>query len=491
MKASDLKASILQLAVSGKLVLQDPNDEPAGVLLKRIKDEREALLKAGKIKKGKPLAEISEDEIPFLIPDSWEWVRIGEISNYGNNVSLDASKIIDSDWILELEDVEKETGKVLEIITKSQRNSLSTKHRFDVGDVLYSKLRPYLNKVVVPEQKGYCTSEILVLNFGKYVYPRYVQAFLMSPYFVGYANECSSGMNLPRLGTEDGRNAVFALPPLSEQHRIVARIEELMPLIEAYGREEQKLSALEAGFPDALRQSILQYAVEGKLVSQKAEDGTAAELLAKIKKERDGLVKAGKIKKGTPLPPVSEEEKPFEIPASWEWVRLGEVCLKLTDGTHHSPPNTQNGEYKYISAKNITSNGIDLSNVTYINKSLHDEIYARCDPCYGDILYIKDGATTGVVTINNLREPFSLLSSVALLKIPKEINVKYLVYFMRSPYFYAYIRKEMFGTAITRVTLEKLNKAPILLPPLAEQQRIVVRVDELMGLCDRIPKKVK
>ncbi|PAV10335.1 restriction endonuclease subunit S [Methanocorpusculum parvum] len=490
MKASELKASILQLAVSGKLVAQDPNDEPASVLLKRIKKERETLLKAGKIKKGKPLAEISEDEIPFLIPDSWEWVRIGEISNYGNNVSLDASKIIDSDWILELEDVEKETGKVLEIITKSQRNSLSTKHRFDVGDVLYSKLRPYLNKVVVPEQKGYCTSEILVLNFGKYVYPRYVQAFLMSPYFVGYANECSSGMNLPRLGTEDGRNAVFALPPLSEQHRIVARIEELMPLIEAYGREEQKLSALEAGFPDALRQSILQYAVEGKLVSQKAEDGTAAELLAQIRKERDALVKEGKIKKGTPLSPVSEEEKPFEIPASWEWVRLGSIIelnprnkldddldvsfipMTLIDDGYSNHHSSESRKWKEVKSgfTHFREGDLCLAKITPCFQNKKSAIFANLINGYG----------AGTTELHILRS-FS-----------SGINLQYVLWYVKCPFFIYKGMETFTGTAgQERVSADVVANQPFPLPPLAEQHRIVERIEELKGLCDRIPKKVK
>jgi type I restriction enzyme, S subunit len=161
-----------------------------------------------------------------------------------------------------------------------------------------------------------------------------------------------------------------------------------------------------------LRELILELAVRGLLVPQDPNDEPASVLLEKIAEEKARLVKDGKIKKAKPLPEISDDEKPFELPIKWQWVRLGTVLKKITDGTHHSPPNGEEGEYLYISAKNIKSDGVMLSNATYITKKVHDEIYSRCDPEYGDILYIKDGATTGIVTINNLEEPFSMLSSV-------------------------------------------------------------------------------
>ncbi|WP_158213541.1 restriction endonuclease subunit S [Pseudomonas sp. PE-S1G-1] len=165
---------------------------------------------------------------------------------------------------------------------------------------------------------------------------------------------------------------------------------------------------------------------------------------------------------------------------------MGAALIKITDGTHHSPPNGESGDFLYISAKNIKHEGVLLDNATYVTKEVHDEIYARCNPEPGDILYIKDGATTGITTINNLSEPFSMLSSVALLKCPTKILNKYLLLALRSPFFYAEMRAGMTGIAITRVTIKKLGNALIPIPPIKEQHRIVEKVSKLMTLCDQL-----
>lgn len=235
-----------------------------------------------------------------------------------------------------------------------------------------------------------------------------------------------------------------------------------------------------------LRELILTLAMQGKLVPQDPNDPPASELLKDIETEKQRLVKEGKIKKPKPLPPVTEAEQPYALPQGWEWVRLGNAMLKVTDGTHHSPPNHQVGDFLYISAKNIKEDGVLLSNATFVDKNVHEEIYARCDPEYGNILYIKDGATTGVVTVNDLHEQFSMLSSVALLKQPTRINNRFLLFTLRSPFFYEEMRAGMTGVAITRVTLNKLNVAIIPLPPSQEQHRIVAKIDELMARCDEL-----
>jgi type I restriction enzyme S subunit len=252
--------------------------------------------------------------------------------------------------------------------------------------------------------------------------------------------------------------------------------------------------ALLADTPNAiskLRELILQLAVMGKLVPQDPNDEPASELLRKIAVEKDRLVKEGKIRRSNPLPPVRPDEMPYELPKGWEWSRLANVALKLTDGTHHSPTNEPQGDFMYITAKNIKPNGIDLSDITYVTGKTHDEIYSRCDPAYGDILYIKDGATTGIVTINDIQEQFSLLSSVALIKLPHITLNRYILSVMRSPFFYENVRGDMAGIAITRVTLTKLSNTLVPLPPLAEQQRIVAKVDQLMALCDELESKLK
>ena len=337
-----------------------------------------------------------------------------------------------------------------------------------------------------------------------------------------------NGIAMIHMTKERMEKVVHPLPPIEEQKRIVAKVDELMALCDQLEQQqessisahqtlveallsaltnaadnrcfEQAWSRIAENFDtlfttehsvDQLKQTILQLAVMGKLVPQDPSDEPVSNLLGKIAAEKEVLISTKKIKKQKAFPEVSEEETPFDIPIKWEWVRLGNVLSKITDGTHHSPPNGPQGDFLYISAKNIKNDGVLLSNATYVTKEKHDEIYSRCDPEYGDILYIKDGATTGIATINSLAEPFSMLSSVALLKCPKSILNQYLLLSLRSPYFYEEMRAGMSGVAITRVTLKKLNNAFIGLPPIEEQKRIVQKVDELITLCDEMKKKIQ
>jgi len=435
--------------------------------------------------------------------------------------------ISDETWVLDLEDIEKDTSKILQKFRFSERRSLSDKNSFQAGDVLYGKLRPYLNKVVVADEAGVCTTEILPFRCYGPFDSHYFKDALKSPYFINYVNARSYGMKMPRLGTEDGRKACFPMPPLAEQHRIVAKVDELMALCDQLEQQQthslaahqtlveallgtltrvesqqefstawariashfDTLFTTEASI-DQLKQTILQLAVMGKLVPQDSNDEPASALLQRIQAEKARLIAEGKIKKDKLLAPITDDEKPFELPQNWAWVRLGEALNKITDGTHHSPTNTATGDFKYISAKNIKPWGLDLTDVTYVTAEVHQEIYSRCDPELGDVLYIKDGATTGIGTINSLSEPFSMLSSVALLKPSLGIKNTYLLKTMVAPLFYDEMRAGMTGVAITRVTLSKLNDAIIPLPPLAEQHRIVAKVDELMALCNTLKARL-
>ena len=240
---SNTKSKILDLAIRGKLVPQDPNDEPASVLLERISAEKEELIKQGKIKRDKKESVIfkGDDNSYYLrtgrveesledwrfddLPETWKICCLGELCDYGDCINVNTEDIAEDAWILDLEDIEKDTGTVLKKVAKAQRNSVSTKHKFHSGQVLYSKLRPYLNKVVLSDADGYCTSEILPLEFKNCVLPEYARYYLMSGTFIAYANHCSYGVKMPRLGTTDGKKAIFSLPPLSEQKRIVETID--------------------------------------------------------------------------------------------------------------------------------------------------------------------------------------------------------------------------------------------------------------------------
>ena len=239
---SKAKSKIIDLAIRGKLVPQDPNDEPASILLERIRAEKEELIKQGKIKRDKKksvifkgddnsyyqqtgdlIESISTWELEEL-PDNWVLCCLGELCDYGNCNNVDADSIAGNAWILDLEDIEKNTGKVLRKIRKNERDFTSTKHSFYKGQVLYSKLRPYLNKVIIADEDGFCTSEILPLEFANVVLPQYALYYLMSPTFLRYAKQCSYGVKMPRLGTADGRKAIFPLPPIKEQYRIANSI---------------------------------------------------------------------------------------------------------------------------------------------------------------------------------------------------------------------------------------------------------------------------
>ena len=240
--------------------------------------------------------------------------------------------------------------------------------------------------------------------------------------------------------------------------------------------------------PQELKSSILHLAIQGKLVEQRPEEGTGEELYQQIQAEKKRLIQEGKIKKEKPLPEIAEDEVPFEIPESWKWVQIRDIAIKITDGTHHSPANYEQGKYRYVTAKNIKNQGVTLKNITYVSEDVHNEIFARCNPEHGDVLLIKDGATTGVVTVNNLIEPFSMLSSVALLKMPSLMSAWYLVYVLRSDLLYKAVRAQMKGTGITRITLKQIELMTIPLPPLAEQKRIVAKIEELIPYLDRYEK---
>ena len=518
-----LRELILELAVRGKLVPQDQNDEPASELLKRIQAEKAKLIAEGKLKKEPPLAPISEHEKPFELPSGWEYIRVSEIAFSQAGFAFKSNAFNENGQglpLIRIRDVGQEfTGTYYdgeyreEFIVKRGDYLISMDGEFRVATWKLSEA--LLNQRVSR-----------LIFFSKETSHNFVCHFLQNR--LRELQGTKAYTTVDHLSGGQISNSIIGFPPLVEQHRIVAKVDALMALCDQL--ENQHLNAAEAhetlvsellatltqsqdaadfnanwqriyAYFDvlftteasiaALKQTLLQLAVMGKLVPQDPNDEPASELLKRIQAEKAKLIAEGKLKKEKPLAPITEEEKPFELPNGWEWLKLGSVALKITDGTHHSPPNIDNGDFKYISAKNIKPWGMDLSDVTYVTKNVHDEIYSRCDPVLGDILYIKDGATTGIATINSLNEPFSMLSSVALLKPSLGIFNQYLLRCMTAPFFYSEMRSEMTGVAITRVTLGKLNEALLPLPPITEQHRIVAKVDELMALCDQLKTRIQ
>ena len=245
---AQLKSKVLDLAVRGELVEHNPGDEPASELLARIHAEKLAMLERGELKPkdvkndtvifagsdglryekpadGKGEAKCIEKEIPFEVPEGWSWARLGVISNYGDASGVPIESIKNDAWIVDLEDIEKDTGRILAKLKKGERDSSSSKRPFKSGQILYSKLRPYLNKVLIADEDGFCTSEIMPIALYDNMAPDYIRRCLMSPYFLAYANQCAYGCKMPRLSTSDGKKALISIPPLVEQHRIVEAIE--------------------------------------------------------------------------------------------------------------------------------------------------------------------------------------------------------------------------------------------------------------------------
>ncbi|MDR4040680.1 MAG: hypothetical protein Q3W82_03565, partial [Ruminococcus sp.] len=429
MTAQQLKNSILQMAVQGKLVPQDPKDEPASVLLQRIKAEKQELIKAGKIKKDKKSSEIFRgaahnlpyafceqigkeirdisDEIPFEIPDSWEWVRLGIISTYNQTKQKINAKDADvSIWGLDLEDIEK-GGRLLVKKTVGERKAVGDKTVFTKGDILYSKLRPYLLKILVAPDSGICTPEIVPFTVYGGISAEYIVNFLKSPYVDGLVNGETYGIKMPRAGTDTMISLLVPLPPINEQHRIVAKIEALLPYIERYGKAEEHLTTLNTTFPEALKKSILQEAVQGKLVPQNPDDEPASVLLERIRAEKQELIKQGKIKKNKnesviitrdkiPYEIIDGKERciadevPFEIPDSWCWCKMG-ICLDVRDGTHDTPKYVPKG-IPLVTSKNLCNGSIDFSTAKFISLEDHEAISQRSKVDTDDIMFAMIGS---------------------------------------------------------------------------------------------------
>ena len=519
-----LRELILLLAVQGKLVPQDPNDEPASVLLEQIKAEKDILVREKKIKRSRALPSIDLQKIPYELPYNWEWVRLGDVGHDCGQKKPD--KIF---TYIDVSAINKEQGIIsddVDILEPSEAPSRARK-LVSKGSVIYATVRPYLLNIAIIdkqfEPEPIVSTAFAVLHPYSGILNKYLYYYLRSRPFITYVESEMIGMAYPAINDGKLYMGLVPIPPFEEQKRIVSKVDQLMALCDQLEARQQKKhekrillnnaaldKLLTAPTPEEfaqhwqrvcdnfdllynapetvgqLQQAILQLAVQGKLVAQNPGDEPAAVLLEEIKNEKERLVNDKKISKIKSLPPIKENEISYELPKKWIWTRLGEALIKITDGTHHSPPNGPKGEFKYITAKNIKSKGINLSNITYVSKTVHEEIYSRCNPEPGNILYIKDGATTGIVTINDLNEQFSMLSSVALLKNPSKIYNRYLLYVLRSPYFYSLMRNDMSGVAITRVTLTKLNRALIPLAPFEEQKRIVAKVDQLMAFCDEL-----
>lgn len=486
MTPEQLKASILQYAFQGKLVAQNIEEGSGKELYSSIKATKDKLIKEKKIKKDKPLAEISDDEIPFDIPENWTWVRVGDMGSwasgatpsrtnpdfYGGNIPWLKTGDLNDGYI----------DDVPEYITELALEKTSVRLNPE-GSVLMAMYGATIGKLGILNTPMTTNQACCACITFDGVFNRYLFYFLMSqrPSYIGMAE----GGAQPNISKEKIVASVMPLPPLAEQHRIVAKIEELLPFIDRYAASYEKLEQFNAKFPEDMKKSILQYAIQGKLVEQRPEEGTAEDLYKSIQEEKQKLIKEGKIKKGKALPQIDENEIYFDIPETWEWLRLNDIVYNHGQKT----PDT-------------TFSYIDIGSIDNIHQKLNSEenlIDANDAPSrarkivkLGDIIYSTVRPylhNTCIIDKEFKAEPIAS-TGFAVLSCHKGIYNKYLFYYLLSPAFdsYANATDNAKGVAYPAINDDKLYRAIVPIPPLEEQHRIVAKIEELLPYCDQLIK---
>ena len=465
MTAQDLKNSILQLAVQGKLVPQDLSDEPASELLKRIYAEKSVALKAGTIKKDKNLPALAEEEIPHDIPSNWSWMRLGELCQL-----LDGEK--------------RSNVKYPYLEAKYLRGKISATF-LNSGKFVKKDTRLILvdgensGEVFLATEDGYMGSTFKVLYIPTALYAPYVLYFLLLKKQL-FRNR-KTGAAIPHLNKELFFTLPVPIPPLAEQKRIVAKIEKLMPLVEEYDRAEEQIKALNAEFPDKLRKSILQQAVQGKLTERDPSDEPASELLKRIRAEKAKLIAEGKIKKEKSLPAITDEERPFDIPDTWEWVRFNEITEIIGDGIHGTPTFDPKGDYYFVNGNNLVNGKIVFKDTTQKVSKKEYDLYKK--PLTRNTVLLSINGTIGNIAYYN-DEPIILGKSACYIALLSDVYKDYIRVILGTKLFLDYAVSKATKTTIANVSLKAMRLFPIPLPPLAEQKRIVARVEELLAACD-------
>ena len=485
MTPEQLKASILQYAIQGKLVEQRAEEGTGEELYQQIQAEKQRLIAEKKIKKEKTLVEITEDEIPFDIPESWKWVRLGDCTGYSQTKpKISPKDITDDMWSLDLEDIQKESGAILTRTTASERKITGDNVLFYKGQVLYSKLRPYLKKILIAPDNGICTPELVPFN-TYLVYANYIVYVLRSPHIDYVVNSVTYGVKMPRVGTETMVNLLIPLPPLSEQKRIVAKIEELLPLIGRYAVAYEKLEQFNAKFPEDMKKSILQYAIQGKLVEQRAEEGTGEELYQQIQAEKQHLIAEKKIKKEKPLPEIAENEIPFDIPESWKWVRLNNIAESIVDCPHSTPKYLDmETEYCTIDTNCIDGKG-DITKWRYVDADTYTARIARLTPQKDDIVYTREGSICRAAILPE-GPKVCLGQRVMLIRSANGVFPQFIRRLLMSPMVIRKLTEQQKGIGAKHVNVSDVCNLILPLPPLAEQERIVAKIEELLPLCERL-----
>lgn len=485
MNAQDLKNSILQRAIEGKLVPQRKEEGTAKELLAEIRAEKARLIKEKKIKKQRKLIPISMDDLPFDIPENWVWTRLEEIL-LSLTDGTHKTPVYKNEGIPFLSVKNISNHKIdfsnIKYISIDEHKKLCERCYPKKGDILLSKVGTTGIPVIIDTEKEFSIFvSVALLKFSSSIDAKYLLFLLESPLVQEQCRTHTRGIGNKNWVLTDIANTIVPLPPLAEQHRIVAKIEELQPDIDAYDKAQTKLQAIEQRFPDDMKKSLLQYAIEGKLVPQRKEEGTAKDLLAEIRAERTRLIKEKKIKKSKPLPAITDDEKPFDIPDSWEWVRLGELgewCSGATPSRQH--PEYFGGKIPWLKTGDL-NDGYIKEVPEYITDDGFKNSSTKINPI-GSVLIAMYGATIGKLGI--LKIPATTNQACCACELVHEMYNKYLFYFLFANR--KYFIKKGAGGAQPNISKAKITNTVMPLPPLAEQYRIVAKLEELLPLCQQL-----
>ena len=474
MTPEQLKASILQYAIQGKLVEQRPEEGTGEELYRQIQAEKQRLIKEGKIKKEKALPEIAEDEIPFDLPDSWKWVRLNAVIVLLSGSDLTPNKYNNSckgiPYITGASNIE---GEKL-VINRWTEYPNNIAHN---GDLLLTCKGTVGKTTILNEPEVHIARQLMAITAIE-LNLKYLKYFVESQVDVLKAKAKSL---IPGIERDNVLELLLPLPPLAEQRRIVAKIEELLPYVDRYADAYEKLEQFNAKFPEDMKKSILQYAIQGKLVEQRPEEGTGEELYRQIQYEKQRLIKEGKIKKEKPLAEIADDEIPFDIPESWKWVRLGDLA-------------NINGGFAFKST-NYTSEGVRVIRISDFNERgfVNDKIvrYPYDDSLSQYVLDLKNillcmtGGTVGKsLFITELDEKMVVNQRVATIKV-NSVMPEYVYQAILAPITQKVIQDSKNSTN-DNISMDTIKDFLIPLPPLAEQKRIVAKLEEILPLCERL-----
>ncbi len=475
--AQALREKILDLAMRGKLVTQDPNNEPASILLEKIKAEKAELVKEGKIKKSKALPEITDEEKPFDIPDSWEWVRLGDVLDVRDGTHDTPQYTSEGVPLVTAKNLHN--GKInfanIKYISEDDAAKINERSHVNQDDVLFAMIGTIGNPVLVKTKKKFAIKNVALLKRVTSIDMDYVCKYILEAKHLLMKN--ASGGNQKFLSLTKINKLPFPLPPLEEQSRIAAKIAQLFALLRKVETSTQQYTKLQT----LLKSKVLDLAMRGKLVKQDPNDEPASVLLEKIKAEKEQLIKEKKIKRSKPLPPISDEEKPFKIPDSWEWVRLGEITALVTKGTTPKGGKSAyvNKGINYYRAENVAFSGLSKESLNYIPLEMHEGLLKRSILKEKDILITIAGTLGRVTYVKKEDLPGNTNQAVSISRPinSDEIDEKFLTYTLTS--LLQQVVKNNKTTSIPNLTLRQIEEIIFPFPPLSEQYRISTKLSQL------------